>query len=254
MFKQMLTLLIALSSVLGVHAHAAPTPALSPEQIVAASDRARGGGLSGIEWTIDITGEDSNGPLGKNSYLVRASGSNSLAQTIYPPRNRGARLLQLERNMWFGKPSLTKPVSISARQKMIGMASNGDIASTNYAKDYNASILRTEQVNGEACYVMELLGKNRFVTYDRIIYYVSTSRLVPLQAEFYTVSGKLFKSARFDAYRPLHLENGQQQLFIEKMTIRDAIEPSNYSVLEYHDVTLKTFGLDTFSIDSLNRP
>lgn len=253
MLKYILVLLMGLSGAQSSMSYA-DSSSLTPQQIVAASDRTRGGGLSGIEWKIDITGEDGKGPLGKHSYLVKASGNNSLAQTLYPPRNRGTRLLQLERNMWFGKPSLSKPVSISARQKMIGMASNGDIASTNYANDYNATVLRSEPVNGEDSHVLELLAKNRFVTYDRIVYYVSSARLVPLKAEFYTVSGKLFKTASFDAYSNLELNNGKHQLFIKNMTIRDAIERSNYSVLDYQDVKLQTFAADTFSIDSLNRP
>ncbi|WP_202984866.1 outer membrane lipoprotein-sorting protein [Paraburkholderia sp. SG-MS1] len=226
---------------------------LDAGQIVAASDRARGGGLNGVQWTIDITGQDSGGPIDRRTYMVRASGEDSLAQATYPPREAGSRLLQNGRSMWFGKATLTKPVSISTRQKMVGPASNGDIASTNYAKDYDATMLRTEQVNGEDAYVLNLLAKNKFVTYDRIVYYVSVAHLVPLKAEFYTVSGKLFKTAVFEMNNRLDID-GKVQPFVSKMSIQDTIEKSNFSLLQYSEVRTKEFGADTFNLGSLNRP
>ncbi|CAB3810135.1 outer membrane lipoprotein-sorting protein [Paraburkholderia fynbosensis] len=232
---------------------ASATETLDAAQIVAASDRARGGGLSGVQWTIDITGQDSGGPIDRRTYMVRASGEDSLAQATYPPREAGSRLLQNGRSMWFGKPTLTKPVFISTRQKMVGPASNGDIASTNYAKDYDATVLRTEQVNGEDAYVLNLVAKNKFVTYDRIVYYVSVSHLVPLKAEFYTVSGKLFKTAVFEMNNRLDID-GKAQPFISKMSIQDTIEKSNFSLLQYSEVRTKQFGADTFNLGSLNRP
>jgi len=254
------TAFLVASLVLASAAYATDSPAnttststLEATQIVAASDRARGGGLNGVQWTIDITGEDSGGPIDKRSYLVRASGEDSLAEATYPPREAGSRLLQNGRSMWFGKATLTKPVSISTRQKMVGPASNGDIASTNYAKDYDATLLRTEQVDGEDAYVLNLVAKSRFVTYDRIVYYVSVSRLVPLKADFYTVSGKIFKTASFEMANRLDID-GRAQPFVSKMSIQDTIEKSNYSLLQYSEVATKKFGADMFNLGSLNRP
>ncbi|WP_230510715.1 outer membrane lipoprotein-sorting protein [Paraburkholderia sejongensis] len=243
--------LLASGAAVPLRAAAADQP--NPTEIVAASDRARGGGLDGVQWTIDITGQDSGGPIDKRTYVVRASGDDSLAQATYPPREAGSRLLQNGRSMWFGKATLTKPVSISTRQKMVGPASNGDIASTNYAKDYDATILRTEPVNGEDAYVINLVAKSRFVTYDRIVYYVSVARRVPLKAEFYTVSGKLFKTAQFEIGNKLQID-GSTQPFVSKMSIQDTIDRSNYSVLQYSDVKTKKFAADTFNLDALNRP
>ncbi|WP_323120439.1 outer membrane lipoprotein-sorting protein [Burkholderia alba] len=253
--QRMKHLVVLAASLAGLHtalAAAAPS-AEEVTRIVAASDRARGGGLSGVEWQLDITGQDGGSPIDKRSYVVRASDDDSLAESTFPPRDSGSRLLQNGRSMWFGKPSLTKPVSISARQKMVGPASNGDIASTNYAKDYDATILRTEPVDGENAYVINLVARSKFVTYDRIVYYVSVARLVPLKAEFYTVSGKLFKTAAFEMDNRLDID-GKPQTFVSKMTIQDTIEKSNYSVLQYRDVRTKKFDADTFGIDALNRP
>ncbi|WP_446326899.1 outer membrane lipoprotein-sorting protein [Burkholderia pseudomallei] len=251
--KYTLVLTAALIVVQMASASEVATSQPSATEIVAASDRARGGNLNGVEWSLDISGQDGGNALASHTYDVRASGDSSLAEATYPPRDIGSRLLQVGRSMWFGKPTLTKPVSISARQKMIGLASYGDIASTNYAKDYDATVLRTEQINGEDVYVLNLTAKNRFVTYDRIVYYVSVARLVPLKAEFYTVSGKILKNAVFEMGNKLSI-NGKIQPFVSKMTIEDAIEKSNYSVLQYRDVQSKSFNSGAFSVDALNRP
>ena len=82
---------------------------------------------------------------------------------------------------------------------------------------------------------------------------MSVARLVPLKAESYTVSGKLFKIAVFEMDNRFDID-GKPQTFVSKMTIQDTIEKSNYSVLQYRDVRTKRFDADTFSIDALNQP
>lgn len=223
---------------------------VSVAKILEATDRVRGGGLPGVEWKLKITATDPFIGGDVRELVVRAAGDNSVAETTYPPRAAGGRLLQQGRNMWYHRPDLQKPVSISTRQKMIGAASNGDIASTNYLKDYDATLLREERVDNEDAYVLELAGKSKWVTYDRIIYWVSKSRLVPVKAEFYTVSGKLFKTASFDIQNTVRY-NGQQQPFVSRMVIRDAINSDSVSVLEYSAVQAKKLPASEFSVSSI---
>ena len=104
----------------------------------------------------------------------------------------------LDRNMWFAKPGLSKAVPISPRQKLLGGAANGDIASTNYAGDYKIVQTSEDTFNNEPCYLLDLSAVDKKATYDRIKYWISKERLVGVKAEFYTVSGKLFKTATFE--------------------------------------------------------
>jgi hypothetical protein len=53
--------------------------------------------------------------------------------------------------------------------------------------------------------VPNLLAKRKSVTFDRIVYYVSTPHLVLLKAEFYALSGKIFKAAVFETDNRLNL-------------------------------------------------
>jgi hypothetical protein len=231
------------------------SPALAadvdPDRILAESDRARGGGLPGVEWHLKLTSTDpENEDL--RELAVKAVGDNSLATTVYPPRLKRAMLLQVERNMWYGRPDLRKPISISPRQKMTGQAANGDIASTNYYGEYTPTILREERVGEEDTYVLDLVGKNKWVTYDRIVYWVSKKRLVAVKAEFYTVSGKLIKTATFEHDNSIVYAN-RTSPFVSRIEIRDAINKANFSVLEYSDVKVRPLTAADFHISVLGK-
>jgi hypothetical protein len=249
-----LTLALAMASAAAADvAPAGLTPSgLTAERILEASDRVRGGGAAGMEWRLKITATDSDTDGDVREVHVKSAGDNSLAETTFPPRAAGGRLLQVGRNMWFGRPDLLKPVSISSRQKMLGPAANGDIASTNYLKDYDATLLRVEDVDGDPAYLLNLVGKTKWVTYDRIEYWVSKNRLVPLKAAFYTVSGKLFKTAVFEVKNDVNVD-GKRQPFVSRMTIRDAINADSISVLDYSQVKLAAVSRHDLSVEALTR-
>ena len=199
-------------------AHAAP----DAQSLLQHSDRARGGGLPGIVWEIKLVSSDGEKVSDEQRLEVRAVDNASVAETLEPVRFKGSKLLQVERNMWLTRPGLSKPIPISPRQRMSGQASNGDIAATNYAGDYDAQVNGTETLDGEACTVLDLNAKNKRATYDRIRYWISVKRVVGVKAEFYSVSGKLLKTARFEYNNAIEYE-GKRIPFVSKMTIRDAL-------------------------------
>jgi len=160
--------------------------------------------------------------------------------------------LMLDRNMWFLKPDLKKPVPISPRQKLSGNASNGDIASTNYAGDYKAKSVTSETFNNTDCHLLDLISTTKKATYDRIRYWISKKRNVGVKAEFYTVSGKLLKTALFEYNNTLSMEN-ETRPFISKMVITDALIPENVTTLIYKDVELKNIPDSTFNLNLLRR-
>lgn len=224
--------------------------AMSPAEILSKADRARGN-VEGIEWTIDMESVE-RGRTQDRTITVSARGYNSLAEFIAPPKVKGQKLLMLDRNMWFVKPGLSKPVPISPRQKLLGGAANGDIASTNYAGDYEPASMSEDVVNGEECYLLDLRSTNKKATYDRIMYWVSKSRLVGVQADFYTVSGKRFKSATFE-YKNKIMVDDKPHPFVSKMVITDAVMQNNVTTMIYGEVTLKRIPDSTFNLNLLIR-
>lgn len=224
-----------LSALLLLSAAEAPAPSAAPTvdvvQLLRDSDRLRGGLKDGITWTIEVESTE-DGVTTKTSYLVKSRGDDALAETLSPPRSKGEKMLFNDRTLWFLKPGLKKPVSVSARQKLSGQAANGDIASTNYARDYDATLSGDEAVNGAPCWRLELKAKAGNVTYDRVRYWVSKDQRRALKADFLTVSGEVFKTATFEYGNVVTLA-GAPVDFIKAMTIKDAMGSGAVSVLRF---------------------
>lgn len=238
-------LLALLACALSLTAQAAPDPQTLLEQ----SDRARGGGLPGIVWDIRLTSRDGDRKLEEQRLEVRASDDASVAETLEPARFRGSRILQAGRNMWLTKPGLSKPIPVSPRQRMTGQASNGDIAATNYAADYTPVLAGEESLDGEACHVLELSAKHKRATYDRVRYWVSKSRGVAAKAEFYSLSGKLLKSARFEYDNEIRFE-GRRIPFVSRMVIRDALQDAETD-MRYEGVKVRKLAASEFDLGQM---
>jgi hypothetical protein len=224
---------------------------MEPTSILAESDRARGGGLPGVEWELKLASTEGENQDARELTVIAVNDS-SLATTTFPPRMKRAKLLQVERNMWYGRPDLRKPVSISSRQRMSGQAVNGDIAATNYYGEYTPTLLREEKVGEEDTYVLDLIAKNKWVTYDHIVYWVSKKRLVAVKSEFYTVSGKLLKTATFEHGNTIVYDN-RKIPFVSRIEIHDAINKNNVSILEYTDVKVRKLTAADFHISVLGK-
>ncbi|NOT98023.1 MAG: outer membrane lipoprotein-sorting protein [Sideroxydans sp.] len=217
--------------------------------ILSNSDQARGGGLPGIVWEIKLNSRDGDKVDEPQRLVVKAVDESSVAEVLEPVRSKGSRILQVERNMWLTKPGLSKPIPISPRQRMSGQASNGDIAATNYAGDYEAQMSNNESVDGEPCYVLDLKAKHKRATYDKIRYWVSVKRLVGVKAEFQSVSGKLLKTAHFE-YNSNIEHDGKRIPFISKMKIRDALVDAE-TVMEFGSVKVKRVAASEFDLGQM---
>ena len=245
-FLAALGLLVACSMGLSL-----PSPcAMTPEEILKKSDEARGN-ADGIEWEIAMTSVES-GREQERTIRVSARNFNSLADFLAPANVRGQKMLMIDRNMWFVKPGLSKPVPISPRQKLLGGAANGDIASTNYAGDYRITHAGEDTVNNEPCYLFDLAAVDKKTTYDRIRYWISKERIAGIKAEFYTVSGKMFKTAAFEYKNSISIE-GRKRPFISRMVITSAVMKEDVTTMNFRKVSFKTIPDSTFNLNLLVR-
>jgi outer membrane lipoprotein-sorting protein len=224
--------------------------AVSPKEILTKADEARGN-AEGVEWQIDIESVEGSRQQ-QRTIKVSAREFNSLSEFLSPPNVKGQKLLMLDRNMWFAKPGLSKAVPISPRQKLMGGAANGDIASTNYAGDYKIVQTSDDTVNGEPCYLFDLNAVDNRATYDRIKYWISKERLVGIRAEFYTVSGKMFKTATFEYKNSIVIE-GKPREFISKMVITSAIVKEDVTTMNYGRVSIKKIPHSIFNLNLMTK-
>lgn len=213
------------------------------------SDQARGGGLPGIVWDIKLTSRDGTKVDEPQALVVKVVDESSVAEVLEPVRSKGSKILQVGRNMWLTKPGLSKPIPISPRQRMSGQASNGDIAATNYAADYEAQLNVNETSEGEECYVLDLSSKHKRTTYDKIRYWVSIKRGVGVKAEFKSVSGKLIKTANFTYDNIIEYE-GKRIPFVSKMIIHDALIDAE-TTMDFSTVRVKKVPASEFDLGQL---
>jgi len=220
-------------------------------ELLKKSDFYRGDFSSGFSWKVTVISLD-DGEEQTREFIVLSKGNNSIANAIFPERNKGESYLFNDRNMWFFKPSLKKPVSISPRQRLSGQASNGDIATTQYARDYSPVFEKFDSINNESVAVLMLTSKNKNTTYDKIRYFVSMKTNRALKAEFLSLQGSLLKSASFEYGNEIKI-NGNVESIISKMQISDAFNKANISQLKYADPKIENVSDSKFNVNNLGK-
>jgi outer membrane lipoprotein-sorting protein len=234
---------------------AAPVFAADPsaEELLKESDRARGSAAvaDGLTWEVTVDSDDGST---KNSvtYALKVKAADALAEATAPARNKGETMLFNDRNIWFFKPGLKKPVAISPRQKLMGQAANGDIASTNYARDYDGEITGAEKIQGQDAWKLELKAKAKNVTYDRIRYWIGKKDRLGVKAEFLTVSGDVFKRATYEYKNKLDTE-GKTMPFVSKVVITDAVNAKSRTELIYKSPKPAKHADAVFNVNNLVR-
>ncbi len=222
----------------------------NPSDLLLSSDRARGGGLGGLSMESKVVSYRDGAEDQSYTLQIEADQNSSLVTFLTPATSAGKMMLMQNRNMWFISPDVSKPVPISPRQRLLGEASNGDVATTNYSRDYDASMAGVADVNGQACYVLDLKAKEQNVTYDRIKYYISKNAPLALKAEYFTLSDKLLKTSYME-YENTITYQGKQIRFISKFEIQDQIQPGQNTVLTYINPKAASIPQSHFDLRSL---
>jgi hypothetical protein len=244
--------MISMALMLALAAAASPNAAPDAAALLRDADRARGGLEKGVSWKLTVESVE-EGVTTRRSMTVRARGNDALADTLAPPRHKGEVILFNDRNLWFVKPGFRRPIAISARQRLQGEASNGDVASTNYARDYVGTVVGEEEVDGDPVWKLDLVARAKEVTYDRIRYWVSQKRRLGVKAEFLTVGGDLFKSATFEYANRVRLPGGEEIAFVSRMLIKDAMGAGAVTVLTYEAPRAETHAPSLFNVNNVVR-
>src|SRR4030095_11243106 len=125
----------------------------------------------------------------ERKYRVLSKGNeNTIVMVTEPASARGQIMLMKGRDLWVFLPNVSQPVRLSLSQRLTGQVANGDLARANFAGDYTPKLVRTEQVDGEDHFVLELTAVDRSVAYARVMYWVKQKNYAPHKAEFYSLS------------------------------------------------------------------
>ncbi|SFW11333.1 outer membrane lipoprotein-sorting protein [Nitrosovibrio sp. Nv17] len=186
-----------------------------------------------VDVNVTSTAPDQAADIRK--YRVLSKGNeNSVVMTVEPASDRGQAILMKGRDLWIFLPDVSQPVRLSLSQRLTGQVANGDLARANFTGDYNATILRTDTIDDEKFYVLELTGVDRGVTYHKVLYWIRQTNHWPYRAEFYSLSDRLLKTAYYEDFKLLLGKHRPTRLVME-----DALRKGEKSVLEYSEMKLQ---------------
>lgn len=168
----------------------------------------------------------------EHAFDVYQKGTEKSYIEFLSPREKGQHVLMLGDDMWIYLPDTSRPIRITPLERLSGNASNGDVARTNYAVDYDAAFLRTEKVDGADCHVLELTARRKGATYRKVRLWLRAADTRPIKADFFLASGKHLKSATYDRYQEIG-----GKLLLRRMTISDQVRKGSRSVIEYLSFT-----------------
>ncbi|MGL1409580.1 outer membrane lipoprotein-sorting protein, partial [Vibrio parahaemolyticus] len=93
-------------------------------------------------------------------------------------------------------------IRLSPQQRLMGQASNGDVVTVNFARDYKASLAGEETIadadrQNHECWRLDMTASSEGTTYARIEYWVAKATARPIKGKFYSDSGRLLKTAYY---------------------------------------------------------
>ena len=147
--------IVAVMAACGRSASAASYDALA---LLKQADAARTGWPSFTN-KVKITNFEQGQAGEEHLFQVFIKGGEKTYVEFLSPREKGRHLLMLGDDMWIFLPDTRRPVRITPLERLAGNASNGDVARTSYAADYDAAYLRQEPVLGVPSHVLELINR-----------------------------------------------------------------------------------------------
>ncbi len=236
--KRLLTCLLIAAA--GTLAARAATP--SAQDILAAADRARNpeqpfrltdtlteyvGGQARDRMVLMVYAKE-NRKTGEYANLVRY---------VDPPRDRGKMVLMNGSAMWFYDSATKASVRISPQQRLLGQASNGDVVTTNFARDYKATFAGEEVVKdpeklARNCWKLKLVAADDAAVYSRIEYWVEKGTFRPVKGKFYSDSGRLLKIAYYHKFKEM-----LGGLRPSETVIIDAVDTNLVTTMSYENMT-----------------
>src|SRR5205814_8794415 len=120
-----------------------------------------------------------------SKFRVYGKGSDrSVVEFIAPSSEKGKVMLMLRDAMWIYMPSASRPIRISPLQRLMGQASNGDVARTSFTVDYVPKSVTESEWEGRKTFVLDLAAKDADIAYSRVQLWIDKASYEPLRADF----------------------------------------------------------------------
>jgi outer membrane lipoprotein-sorting protein len=198
-------ILSLLASVLRPLIAHAETP--TAQEMIVAADKVRNPGAP-FRLTNTLTEYKDGKPASRSVVVVFAkldpvSGQfRNIVRFVDPPRDEGKLVLMDGTKMWFYDPASKASVPISPQQRLIGQASDGDVVTVNYARDYTAKLAGEEKLldadrKERDCWHLDLAAANGDAVYSRMELWLEKGTYYAVKSKHYSDSGRLLKIAYY---------------------------------------------------------
>lgn len=162
------------------------------------------------------------------------SRSRDLVHIDAPRRDAGKLMLRHGRDLYFYDPAAANTIRISPQQRLLGQASNGDVLSTNFSRDYRAQHMGRETIDDaarkpRACHHVNLVAHGSNAVYPRAEMWIDEASSRAVRGRFYAAGGRLMKIAFYDSYR----EVIPGSVWATRTLMVDGINNSRITVMEF---------------------
>lgn len=197
-------------------------------------------------FSIDVEVTSWDGKSSETSkYRVHGKGSDrSVVEFLAPASEKGKSLLMLRDAMWIYLPLASRPIRISPTQRLMGQASNGDVARSSFAADYVA-VRMTQEPDA---WLLELRAKDEAMSYRKVLLRIARGTFRPIDAEFFVASGKRLKRAH---YREFAVMAGRQS--VSEVEIEDLVRPGRRTTMHYTNLAARRHDDAMFAKDAIGR-
>ncbi|MBN1799494.1 MAG: outer membrane lipoprotein-sorting protein [Spirochaetales bacterium] len=179
---------------------------MSPEQVHALIKRVDANSAPiQYESYLSIKNHKPGGSFTEQKAHVYRKDDKVLIVITSPAIQKGQAIIRNADDMWMYLPNSGKVLRIGAKeQSMGGEASNTDLLRVDLAEDYTGTYVGEETVDGTLCYKLELKANDRTIAYDKVIYWISKEKELPVKREYYSLSGKHLKTMYLKDVKNFH--------------------------------------------------
>ena len=147
--------------------------------------------------------------------------------------NAGRKVLTNGPRMWILVPGASRPIPVTANQRLLGGASMADVASLRFAVDFTPTLRPgSETVGGKSCRVLDLTARAPSAPYPQVVLWWNEDERLPAKVLFFLPSGKEAKEVTFTKF-----SRKAGKVVVSEMEIRDLLSKDPHAItrLEYTD-------------------
>lgn len=153
-----------------------------------------------------------------------------------PARERGTKMLKLEKKLWMYTPQTDRKILIAGhllRQSMMGsdLSYEDMMEDEKISEAYVGTIDGEEEIEGVKIVVMTLKAKKKTKTYQTLKIWADPVKSIVFKEEAYAKSGKLLKLIYFKEYRRI-----DNRLFPRMMVFRDMLKANTKTTYMFDKV------------------